>query len=267
MMLLARSAWVNRGEAAGEPERLLRNRFLAAWLVIKEPVDDDDLQATLARKLRLLPSEARWLVSTSSGITHYYKAHRPAFRRHLRRHAESVAQALSLVWTKSEDPTDKVRRVASIVSVLPEFGVPRGGRASILNGLTPVLAPLDPQRRFPIMNAKTSRLLACMGEEPDANGAASLTILVASRGKELGLRHSFDLDVYAATHAHRFPPRVRSRLDTSIAKPMDAKSEESIITLLAKRSLTIRRQHNALITASSGRCGGAIDWSRATMTH
>src|SRR6476659_915151 len=74
MMLLARSAWVNRGEAAGEPERLLRNRFLAAWLVIKEPVDDDDLQATLARKLRLLPSEARWLVSTSSGITHYYKA-------------------------------------------------------------------------------------------------------------------------------------------------------------------------------------------------
>lgn len=243
IMLLARSTWVNTSGEAEEPGRRLRNRRLAEWTGLAEGADDHSLVTALCSSLSISNTQARWLVRTPSGITHYYKAFRNRFHRHLRRHVLQVFAALNLAATKPADPTKKARAIAKLVTGLPDFATASGGTTAMLNGLSPLLACLDPQRRFPIVNDRTVRLLSALGKDNDAEGIAALSRLIG----QFGIRHSFDLDVYAAGE-RRFPKSVKAKRDISGQdRTVGLKAEESTTAQLARRRVEVRRLHNKLI--------------------
>lgn len=75
--------------------------------------------------------------------------------RAIARHAAPIFNAFSDVARKASDPIGKVGEVAASIVALPSFAGPVRRRGSLLNALTPALACLDPQRRFPIMNDRT----------------------------------------------------------------------------------------------------------------
>jgi hypothetical protein len=87
----------------------------------------------------------------------------------------------------------------------------QGKQIYLQNGLTPALACLDPDRRFPILNGKTNAVLKKMWKmEPDHLGAQKLYSLI---GAQLGIKNSFELDAYLTLQVskkRRFPKR-RSR--------------------------------------------------------
>ena len=141
-----------------------------------------------------------------------------------------------------------------LVMQVPEMRVPaRGGYSSLLNGLSPLLACLDPQRRFPIVNARTAKLLAALGKRPDVEGGVALSRLIG----KYGLRHAFDLDIYAQTRSKQFPKsRAVPRLRLNEPKAIGLKAEESTIAILRKNRLKVRRLHNALIN----RFNRALEW-------
>jgi hypothetical protein len=120
----------------------------------------------------------------------------------------------------------------------------RGQRISALNGLTPALACLDPSRRFPIMNDKTRRLLQTIGRGRDSEGAFALSTLI---GRIPGVRHSFDLDVYAASADFSRVTKPRA-LKPSIGRFRDfgLKSEIASLAHIVDNRAKIRKLHNEL---------------------
>ena len=72
--------------------------------------------------------------------------------------------------------------MAERLADMPSISTPRGGTTPPFNPLTPVLACLDPHRRFPIMNQRTHKLLKAIGRFNDGEGALALYHLIGSRG-------------------------------------------------------------------------------------
>ena len=139
------------------------------------------------------------MLREKTGITHYRNTYRPATVQFIRRHSGDIALAFKQVSTGSTVVYDKVRRVASLIESLGEISA--GGRnVSPFNGLTPVLSCLDPQRRFPIMNQRTRRLLKGIQKNADMEGAVALAKLI---DPNYDIRDARELDVYANTE--KFP--------------------------------------------------------------
>lgn len=113
----------------------------------------------------------------------------------------------------------------------------------MINGLTPALACIDVNRRFPVVNAQTKRLLSTIGEKPDKGGILSLIQLIGQKG----IRDSFDLDVYAMTYRKQFKPQRTRRKLLPKSREIDVKSEEASYAYYTKNKTTIRREHNKLI--------------------
>lgn len=248
LIALSRSAWVN-GDDEEESRRLLRNRYLAKWLGVTD--DEADLVRGLTQATSLVPSRARRLLRTPSGITRYYAALRPAFERHVRRHVTEIHGACTMVAERVPNTSDKVQKVARILCDIPKFRAATGGETSILNGITPLVACLDPQRRFPIMNARVANPLKALGMSPDPAGAAALSRLIGN----YGLRHAFDLDVWASSN-ESWPPSPRGRQRSAGEREAAFKSEQSAVAQLAKKRISIRRRHNEL----TNRMLNVLEW-------
>ncbi len=241
LAVLSRFAWVNQPESDGESTRVWRNRHMSEWLGT-DASDDKALAQALAALTGVSVARARSIVSTSTGITHYYTSLRPGALRAIRRNAARIHEAFSAVSTRAKDPIEKVGDVAAILTTLPSFSGPSRRRGSLVNALTPVVACLDPQRRFPIMNDRTGELLRALGKTNDAEGAMALARLIGQHG----IRHSFDLDVYAASGKRRFP-KAQTRKQLRAQRPVGWKDEEAGYAMLSMRRIRVRRIHNALV--------------------
>jgi hypothetical protein len=147
LALLTRFGWINQAES-DESTRLWRNRHLAQWLKT-DPSDEIGLGRALASQTKLSVAQARWIIGTSTGITLYYTSLRPGALRGIRRHAAKIHKAFSGVAGQSTDVIKKIGEVAATIVELPTFTGPAGRKGSLINALTPVVACLDPQRRFP----------------------------------------------------------------------------------------------------------------------
>ena len=77
--ILIRCSWVNGGDK--EPRRRLRNREIANWLGLNKSASDDQLSHALQSQWGFGEKDANWLVTTPSGITNFYSAHRTEFFR------------------------------------------------------------------------------------------------------------------------------------------------------------------------------------------
>lgn len=247
--VLIRSSWSNGG--SDEASLLWRNRHLAEWLGFHQNASDKEIVRELRERLGMTTRNARWLVSTPSGITDYYKPYRNIFLRRVRKHTQIISKAFHLVSEHDPDIEAKVECVADLMFSLPTFRARNKARTSMMNGVAPALACLDPQSRFPIMNARTRSLLSALGRSTDSEGAKSLSRLIG----HYGITDSFSLDVYASTQKFKASKRTK-KIQVRNAKSVGVKAEEAAIANLAKRKVVIRKRHNALIN----RFRQAVEW-------
>jgi hypothetical protein len=169
------------------------------------------------------------------------------------RHAADVHDLFASVSSRGGSPEATIKIVAGRLARMPTISTPRGGKTSPFNPLSPVLACLDPRRRFPIMNQRTHRLLRAIGKEHDGDGAVALHRLIGSHG----IRDSFELDVYSQIAEKRLPapPRRTIARDATAnsrggrrrrAKLVPEKSELDSFAHLVARRVRIRKEHNRL---------------------
>lgn len=210
LWFLTTAAWTNeRRDGAGwESTREWRNGILAEYLGVDYATDSELGDTVSAEFPKLTATKARTLISSYTGITHYYTAIRPRTRQYLLRHASTLADLFATVGSTRHEVEDKIKRVATTLAHLPHITTPRGGSTPPFNPFSPVLACLDPARRFPIMNQRTHRLLQAIGKDHDGDGALALYRLIGTHG----IRDSFELDVYSQIAEKRFKPAWRRRL-------------------------------------------------------
>jgi len=176
LWFLTACAWTNvRADGTGdESTREWRNHILANYL----GADYQSISALGKALSRAFPKftafKASRLLKTQTGITHHYTAIRPRTRRYVLRHARDLCSLFNAVSSRQQPPEKKIRRVATQLARMRRISTPRGGSISPFNPLSPVLACLDPNRRFPIMNQRTHRLLRAIGKEHDGDGAVAL---------------------------------------------------------------------------------------------
>lgn len=219
LCLLASFAWVNGTHGPDDASRRWRNKNLAAWIGLNGNVTDATLKAALVRKLGLSVGQAHWLVSSILGFSHYYKVFRTAFARHVSRHRDKIATVFDLVSRPSAQPSQKVYAAARQLLAIPRFKVPRG-RSSVINALSPALACLDPDQRFPIMNQRTKEVLSQLGRKPDADGARALSEIVGTRG----IATAFHLDVYSQFYSDKFAKSILTGAKKGKSAPTDIES-------------------------------------------
>ena len=177
------------------------------------------------------------LVESQTGITNYYKSLRTESLAFLRRHTTNISKTFAVLADKHASTEDRVNKVSSMLKKVGPIRV-RDKFVSPLNPLAPVLACLDPNGTFPIMNDRTRRLLQVIGERHDPVGALALCDLI---GKP-GIGNSFELDVYSFTEnfSHvrkpKMPPlRRRKFADLCLKSELDGFAQ------IAAKRLSIRR--------------------------
>lgn len=241
--LLVQCAWTNVGEGdrGWESTRIWRNALIGKYLNVEYGSDGllaENLASAFPRLKRPID-----LIREHTGITHYYRPLRPPTLRFVQRHAGAIASAMRLVASRRLPTHQKVRRVVDLLTGLGSISGPNGA-VSPLNGITPVLACLDPRQRFPIVNQKTTPLLKVIRKRNDSDGAIALTHLIGQNN----IKNALELDVYASTTKFPTPPRQAPK-DGSAEhefRNLGIKSEEASIAHIAANKKRIRKLHNRL---------------------
>jgi hypothetical protein len=258
LCLLVQCGWTNVGRngKGRESTRLWRNLRVAQYLhVPNKDKSDEELAIALSKACpRLTQKIARRLLKTQTGITHYYTAFRPGTLKFVKSNSKAVRLAFEQV-ASSTSQVDK--KISDVAAFLEKLGTIKAAKRTVspFNGLTPVLACLDPQRKFPIMNNRTSDLLRVIGESANAKGVAALSHLIGQHDVE----NSFELDAYAFGEDLSKLKKQSAKAKASAKadfKDVGLKSEiNSIANLAAKKSI-ITKRHNALMN----RLKKALEW-------
>jgi hypothetical protein len=245
LSFLVQCGWTTRAKVRGpETGRAWRNQNLADFLRVAY-TSDAELARHLCEKLpRLQLGFAEKLLMTTTGVTAYPNFYHEPALQFVKRNSDAIGRAFGRVSRLEHVPEEKAFAVATMIGALGKIKF-RKGWLSPFNALTPALACLDPQRRFPIMNSKTAKLLRQIEREPTSEGVRELVRLVGTRR----IRDSFTLDAYALFEKFP-PPPPRRRRAKDAAQPeyrdLGIKSEtDSIAKINAKRT-TITKLHNAL---------------------
>ncbi len=77
-----------------------------------------------------------------------------------------------------------------------------------------------------------------------------------------GIRHSFDLDVYAASGKRKFP-KAQTRRTVRAQRAVGWKDEEEGYAMLSKKRIRVRRIHNGLVNRFVRAIDGSSGCSRA----
>ena len=168
LCLLVQCGWNTGGrKSGGDSTRRWRNQKIAEYLNVHY-VSDEQLAQDLHSQFKSLGSSRKCfsIVRERTGIALYYKPYYPATLEFIKQHSGAIALAFKRVSVRSADVFGKVRRVATLIESLGEFDA-AGKTVSPFKGLTPSLSCLDPQRRFPIMNKRTSSLLRGIKKNAD----------------------------------------------------------------------------------------------------
>jgi hypothetical protein len=244
LCLLVQCGWTNAGRKnEGESIRLWRNRNIADYLKIPYASDQQLAQNLQSRFKSMSFSQCLSMLTERTGIALYRNTYRSATLEFIKEHSGEVTLAFRQVSTGSPDVNKKIRRVATMIESLGEISA--GSRhVSLFNGLTPVLSCLDPQRKFPIMNQRTKRLLRSIGKQTDRDGVVALSKLI---GPTYDIEDARELDVYANTES--FPTlkaHVVSMLSADAFKDVGFKSEMNSIGQITAKKTVITKLHNKL---------------------
>jgi len=248
LVFLTQCGWINKPQDYKESTRRWRNHNLAE-LLGNDYVDDATLEIALLDKWpKMNEKSARWIIKTSVGITHAYKPYRPGTIKYIHEHAVNINRAFHFVSEKSADAENKIRKVFNAIGRDLYIETPSGGYTSIINAISPVLACLDPNTKFPIMNQMTARLLRAIDKQPDAEGAIALIELIS---KKTNVRDAFELDVYSQEMNFPVIQRMSHKADAALfgtnARNLRIKSEENSYCSISKQRREITKKHNILI--------------------
>ncbi|MFA5031438.1 MAG: hypothetical protein WC614_00315 [bacterium] len=185
------------------------------------------------------------------GITNYYTAFRPNTTKYICNNTEKMSKVFTIVSSKTNNTEDKIKRIFKVFGKEPLYiATPNGGDSSILNAITPAMACLDPNRKFPIMNQRTKKLLKTINKEQDIDGAIALSELI-SKG-DINVRDAFELDVYAqvailpSVQHFNFKSKV-TRTKTEKFRDVGHKSEQNSHSSISKERRIITKEHNKLV--------------------
>ncbi len=192
----------------------------------------------------IIEDHAKNILENVYGITHYYRAYRTIAKQYIKRNIKNISRIFFLVSRKTKNPSEKIKKIMKIADNLPLLKTPRNSKSSILNALTPALACLDPNYRFPIMNQKTDKLLHIINKINNIEGAVELSKLIKQNKR---IRNSFELDVYSQNE--KLPKIQHKKVPIKKMKTrfIGFKSEENSIRNLKRRSIVVRKLHNKLI--------------------
>jgi hypothetical protein len=245
LCLIVQCGWTNQKlKPSSDSTRRWRNRKIADYLGVPYSSDGQLAQALSSRFPRLTLQKIRGLLAVRTGITDYYKPFRPGTLKYIKKNASKLVPIFEFASSKSKDVGGKVKKVATHIESLGEISA-AGKHVSPFNGLTPTLCCLDPQRRFPIMNERTRRLLRSISVNADVEGLVALTKLI---GPTYGIKDAYELDAYA--FGEKFPKAktASKRLPSNGSYPdVGLKSELNSIADIAAKKSVIRKRHNKLI--------------------
>lgn len=124
-----------------------------AHLLKKTAVTSDDLTATLSTMH--LPAALEQAASRTTGMVNAYRAYRNSLLDWCAAHKNTLRSMITTAQTLGKN--DQARYdLARKISQLPKVSTPTGARSmSAANLITPLIACLDPQLRFPIVNGET----------------------------------------------------------------------------------------------------------------
>jgi hypothetical protein len=192
LTFLVRCGWTNESHGRGRRSTVTwRNHHLAKYLRLTKPTAAK-LADEVGRRFPSLKEDASNLLSMETGITHCYGAVRKITVDFVLKRPGTIASAFRVV-PSGRQPEKKIAAVMKLVDLTIKNRA--GHKINLLNGITPVLACLDPDERFPIINGKTRPFLRKLGQQLNRAGALELYRQI---GKHK-IRNSFALDVYAAT--------------------------------------------------------------------
>jgi hypothetical protein len=261
LCLLVQCGWTNTGRnnKGRESTRRWRNKKLAEYLNVSYR-SDEQLAVALSTNLPSLKQEAaRHLLKAQTGITHYYTAFRPATLRFVKTNANQVHSAFKRLTAKTSHVEKKISDVAVLVEKLGDIRA-ANRKISAFNGLTPVLACLDPQHRFPIMNDRTRTLLRVIHERPNADGIIALYDLIGRKG----IRNSLELDAYAYgedfSKVKKQPAKAKPRANKTTTDFADVgyKSEVNSFATISAKTAVITKRHNQL----TNRFSRVLKWNQ-----
>jgi len=257
---LMRSGWCNvsNGEYALST-REWRNQILGKYLGIEDADIKSLAKAVNKHWPKISVEQAASLLKEYTGIVQYRNSLRPAAIRFVERHASEVKRLFDLVSSNESKPQNKIWKIVTLIDKMPVIKTTNGKKTSLLNALTPTLACLDPQLRFPIMNIRTNKLLKLIDKEQDADGAVALSNIIQPR---FDVRNSFELDVYSQQGnlpKHKKPPFEISTRYTKRSMPtrnLGLKSEQNSYATINRQRRKITKAHNKL----TNKFKKAIQW-------
>jgi hypothetical protein len=245
LCLLVQCGWTNAGhKSGGKSIRLWRNRKIADYLKVPYATDEQLARSLQARFKPISFSKCLSMLGERTGIALYRNTYRSATLRFLRQHSAVVALAFKRVSTYSANADEKIREVATLIESLGEISA-SGRHVSPFNGLTPVLSCLDPQRKFPIMNQRTRRLLLSIGMYANSEGIVALSKLICPA---YDIKDARELDVYASTEGF---PKLKTHFahngSANEFKDVGVKSEINSFAEITAKKTVITKLHNKLI--------------------
>lgn len=190
LQLLVRFGWTNKTKGHPDPAstRRWRNRLIAEYLKLPNLTEAQLADAVHKQFPLISRGKAAALLAEDTGVTHYYTPLRTAALNFVRMNSRVLRRALEIVSAKAMNTREKVARAAELIEDIGVFEAGHRQRVSPFNAITPTMACLDPQRRFPIMNDQTRALLHLIGKGHNSDGVVGLHDFIG----QYGIKDSFE---------------------------------------------------------------------------
>ena len=249
---LLRLTWITR---ADEHWRVIKVPVLADWYDRKLPSALNDLEAIL--KVLILPQSVFEAAKRETGFVNY----RPVWRNSSLDWCKSNRNALNDVIASAQalDANDQGRfALAGKIRSLPRVATPsgHGGTGDPANLLTPLIACLDPKRRFPVVNGREAvndllhtRRLDHSNLEDQVKGLVGLI-------GQFGISDAFMIDVRASeitkfgvTAPTPTPNPVPPKAVGPGSKPLPEYDEAERIAVASSKTIHYRDRHDKMTNA------------------
>ncbi len=249
---LLRLTWITR---ADEHWGVIKVPVLADWYDSRLPSALNDLGASL--KVLNLPQSVFEAANRETGFVNY----RPVWRNSSlgwckanRNALNDVIASAQALGANDQDRVALARKIRSLPRVPTPTG--RGGTGDPANLLTPLIASLDPKRRFPVVNGRdaVNDLLHTLRLD-HSNLEDQVKGLVGLIG-QFGISDAFMIDVLASeitkfgvTAPTPTPNPVPPKAVVSASKPLPEYDEAERIAVTSSKTIHYRDRHDSMTNA------------------
>jgi len=209
----------------------------------------DDLGDTLARMR--LPRRVAVAAAEKTGFVNTYRPYRNSLLGWCRQHSRQLGPILDLALKLKANNQDRFD-LASEIAKLPRVSTPNKERTmAASNHITPLIACLDPRKRFPILNgeAGVNQRLAKLGLK-HAGLKEQVRGFIGLIG-QFGLTDAFAVDTMTEAQMQHITKRVKHRSESPKVKgngaPLVVFDEEERKAVIESSTVFYRKRHNKIV--------------------